>query len=185
VTCRHSMGGKVAGYFALTKPNLLEKLIIEDVVPSKKYSGAFEEIPKYVKVMKSIDFGQLPADAMMSDARKFADKRLATFVQDTPTRQFLLMNLHQDEKSKKFAWKVNLNAIDMEVITSFPGWTGKFEGPTLVIAGSKSPYIKPDKDTDILLKYFPNMNLVLIDAGHWLHAEKPQDFMDAVVKFLS
>ena len=95
------------------------------------------------------------------------------------------MNLVQDEKSKKFAWKVNLNAVDMDAITTFPGWTGKFEGPTLVIAGSKSPYIKPDKDTHLLLRHFPNMNLVLIDAGHWLHADKPQDFMDAVVKFLS
>lgn len=81
VICGHSLGGKVAGYLALTKQTLLEKLIIEDVVPSKKYSGAFEEIPKYVKMMKSIDFGQLPAGAAMSDARKLADQRLAAVVQ--------------------------------------------------------------------------------------------------------
>lgn len=94
------------------------------------------------------------------------------------------MNIAQDETLKKFTWKVNLNAIDIDHITKFPGWSGKFEGPTLVIGGSKSPYIKLDKDIDTLRKYFPNMNLVLIDAGHWLHTEKPQDFMDAVVKFL-
>lgn len=80
VVCGHSLGGKVAGYLALTRQNLLDKLIIEDVVPGKKYGGALEEIPKYVQVMKSIDFGQLPAGALLFDARSLADKQLSTVV---------------------------------------------------------------------------------------------------------
>lgn len=81
VICGHSLGGKVAGYLAMTRQNLLDKLIIEDVVPGKNYSGSLNEIPKYVKAMKSIDFSQLPANASISDARKLADQRLLTVVQ--------------------------------------------------------------------------------------------------------
>lgn len=32
---------------------------------------------------------------------------------------------------------------------------------------------------------FPNSELLYIDAGHWVHAEKPEEFMNLVLKFVN
>ena len=81
----------------------------------------------------------------------------------------------------------NLNdiIINYENILSFESKDGAiFEGQTLFIRGEKSNYIQ-DKDRSQMLKMFPNMQLeTILGAGHWLHAEKPKEFIDLVKEFL-
>lgn len=60
----------------------------------------------------------------------------------------------------------------------------KFEFPTLVIRGGKSKYVE-EKDLAYLGEHFTNLEVVTIaNAGHWLHAEAPKEFLDAVRHFL-
>ena len=55
---------------------------------------------------------------------------------------------------------------------------------TLFIKGSLSNYIL-DKDIPDIENQFPDSSFVTIEnAGHWVHAEKPEEFMNAVLEFL-
>jgi len=60
-----------------------------------------------------------------------------------------------------------------------------FVNDVLFIRGEKSNYIK-DSDLDEIYEYFPNADLVTIpNAGHWVHAENPTQFVDALEDFLN
>jgi len=56
--------------------------------------------------------------------------------------------------------------------------------PTLFLRGALSNYLL-DEDLDEIEALFPNYTLETIDgAGHWVHAEKPQEFLEEVLRFL-
>jgi len=54
--------------------------------------------------------------------------------------------------------------------------------PVVFIRGLESNYIM-DEDFELIKKIYPEASIKDIPgAGHWLHAEKPDEFMEAVVK---
>ena len=56
---------------------------------------------------------------------------------------------------------------------------------TLFLRGGKSSYIN-NSDELLINNHFSDFNIVTIDeAGHWLHAEKPHQFFNEVIAFLS
>ena len=61
---------------------------------------------------------------------------------------------------------------------------GTFEGPTLFVRGGASDYVA-EEDRELIVSFFPEAEIVTIDgAGHWTHAEKPQEFAWVVLGFL-
>jgi len=59
-----------------------------------------------------------------------------------------------------------------------------YGGPTLFLKGENSDYLLPTDET-LILAHFPNAKIVNIPrAGHWLHAENPEDFYSACLSFL-
>ena len=55
--------------------------------------------------------------------------------------------------------------------------------PTCFIKGGNSNYIN-SSDEDIIKEHFSNFKISTIDnAGHWLHAEYPEDFYNNVISF--
>ena len=55
--------------------------------------------------------------------------------------------------------------------------------PTLFIRGELSNYIL-DEDIEQLEDQFPDSEIVTIkNAGHWVHAEAPEEFVDVVLGF--
>jgi pimeloyl-ACP methyl ester carboxylesterase len=57
------------------------------------------------------------------------------------------------------------------------------ETETLFIRGSKSHYIMPEDEAEIL-RQFPNAQIVTIEnAGHWVHADQPAMVYKAVLDF--
>uniref|UniRef100_A0A914WBB0 sn-1-specific diacylglycerol lipase ABHD11 n=1 Tax=Plectus sambesii TaxID=2011161 RepID=A0A914WBB0_9BILA len=107
---------------------------------------------------------------------------------DTSVRQFLLTNLYQ-KSDGSIAWRLNLPALkdylnDVIGFSSIKTAASSFDGPTLFLTGSKSPYVT-DADHPQIKKLFPNATFdVIQSAGHWVHADRPQDFIDSVHKFL-
>jgi pimeloyl-ACP methyl ester carboxylesterase len=59
----------------------------------------------------------------------------------------------------------------------------KWEGKTLFIKGAKSKYLNR-KNMPICDAYFPNAKHVTLETGHWVQAEKPDDFIQEVTKFV-
>ncbi|WP_104734751.1 alpha/beta fold hydrolase [Hanstruepera ponticola] len=171
----HSMGGKTAMLFATQYPEMVNKLLVADISP-RYYPIHHDTI---LNGLSSFDFAELKS-------RGAADKQLAQYVSDFGTRQFLLKNLYWKEKGQ-LALRMNLDVLKehvAEVGESLP-MHAKFEGNTLFLRGDKSEYIGHQDET-IIKNHFPNSKIVTIaNAGHWLHAENPEDFYDAVVSFLN
>ena len=53
----------------------------------------------------------------------------------------------------------------------------------LFVNGKKSDYYKEGDDV-LIKKIFPLAQITSLDTGHWVQAEKPQEFSQAVLQFL-
>jgi pimeloyl-ACP methyl ester carboxylesterase len=99
----------------------------------------------------------------------------------------LLQNLVGDPaRPEHYKWRLNLDLLYSTLTT----WVDnpplrKFSGPTLFIGGSASKYIKPEYDS-IIKDLYPNSQTVMIpDGSHYVHYEKPVDFVDIAVPFIT
>jgi pimeloyl-ACP methyl ester carboxylesterase len=73
----------------------------------------------------------------------------------------------------------------MPQLVGWPNFAGAYAGPALFLRGGNSDYVLPSADGEID-RLFPNAARQTIDgAGHWLHAEKPQEVILALKEFLS
>lgn len=168
----HSMGGKAAMVLALTRPDLVHRLVVADIAPVT-YTHTQSHL---IEAMRSLDLSGI---ALRSDA----DRALAGTIEDKGVRAFLLQSL--DVKEKR--WRLNLPVLEAEMgrIIGFPDIAGRYEGPTLFLSGAESHYVQPEH-RDRIKALFPNARFAKIPgAGHWLHAEKPREFEAAVATFLS
>jgi pimeloyl-ACP methyl ester carboxylesterase len=98
--------------------------------------------------------------------------------------QFLLKNLDRLGDGT-FRWKMNLPVLidQYKEMLDFPS-KGSFDGPTLFLKGAKSDYIIL-ADEENIFTLFPKAKIVSIkDAGHWVHAENPVDFISETSNFL-
>lgn len=170
----HSMGGKTAIGFAKEYPDLIDKMIVADIT-HKQYPMHHDEI---IAGMESLNLSELKS-------RGQADKELAKRIEDWGVRQFLLKNLYWKEKGL-LDWRINLPVLKEKmpnILTEIPFET--IDTNTLFIRGGKSNYIL-ESDYPILEQKFPNSEIYsLDDAGHWVHAESPDEFYDAVMNFLA
>lgn len=170
----HSMGGKTAMNFAVEYPERVDRLIVADIAP-RYYEVHHQTI---LEGLNSIKLDQIKS-------RKEADDQLAKYIDEVGIRQFLLKSLGRN--SEGFVWKINLPVItgNIEEVGEELDSDGKYEGPTLFLGGSNSNYIRQEDLPDIL-EHFPNYQIEFVqDAGHWLHAEKPEAVIQEVRRFLN
>jgi len=170
----HSMGGKVAMQTALTYPDLVEKLIVADITP-RRYRPGHNDV-----------FAALEAfDPKMVTDRKIAAELMSTYVSSRAVQLFLLKNLARDGGSYK--WRMNLPAI-RAAYDHLIGGVGRagdtFTGPALFVRGAKSGYVQDD-DLPLIEELFPRATLAtIVGAGHWLHAERPEELLALVNDFI-
>lgn len=171
----HSMGGKVAMTFAVNNPDSVERLIVADIAPVA-YFHHYDDLIDPILA--------LPLGAIESRAR--ADQLLRQNIPEDQLRAFLLQNLVRGPDG--WRWRVNWRTIqrDMEFLTEFAdlpdGWC--LDLPTLFIRGARSDYVG-EAEIDVINRHFSRASIATIeDAGHWLHAEKPEAFTHLVLEFL-
>ncbi len=117
-------------------------------------------------------------------SRQEAEAQMTPFIEQSDVRQFLLKNLYRLD-SGQFAWRINLPLIVEKIAEVGVGQTSASPilTPTLFVRGQLSNYIK-DTDWPAMQALFPNSELLTVaDAGHWVQAEKPVEFVEAVVNF--
>lgn len=171
----HSMGGKAAMVLALTRPELVNRLVVADIAPVA-YGHSQNHL---VRAMKGMDLTGL-------QGRVEADRRLAQTVEDPGVRAFLLQSL--DLKAEPPRWRLNLDVLERRMENA-TGWIDEsglspFGGPTLFLTGALSDYVKRE-DRDHIRALFPQAKMAKIPgAGHWLHADKPREFEAALRVFL-
>jgi esterase len=170
----HSMGGKTAMQYALDHCAELNKLIIADIAP-KYYPQHNQDV---INALNAVDFSKIKT-------RKEAENILAEYISDFGTKQFLLKNLYWKDDGE-LSWRFNLKVITekIENVGIEISADENCDVPTLFIRGERSDYIL-DKDLDQIQELFPRSMLETVSgAGHWLHADKPKEFFDAVIRFL-
>jgi pimeloyl-ACP methyl ester carboxylesterase len=164
----HSMGGKVAMVLALTRPKLVERLIVVDIAPIRYASGYLA----YIEAMQAVDLTRVRT-------RAEADAALRGSVPDNAMRGFLLQNL--ETRSGAFAWQPNLAVLagTMGAIMDFPDALASksWEGPAFALRGERSDYVGPEGETALRAR-LPRLELSTVaEAGHWPHAERPAEFL--------
>ncbi|KAG0200673.1 hypothetical protein BGX28_006330 [Mortierella sp. GBA30] len=172
----HSMGGKVAMNMAL-KHIPVDRVVVVDMAPVKvKLSSEFA---KYVIAMREIQQANVKKQSE-------ADAILKKTVADIGVRQFLLTNLKRDPQGESYKFRVPIETLgsSLEKLGQFDFMAGQdmFEGKTLFIKGNRSGYIR-EKELDAIRTFFPQARVEGLDTGHWVHAEKPEEFLQLVTQF--
>lgn len=171
----HSMGGKTAMLFASKYSEMIDKLIIADI--STRYYPQHHQI--ILKALSALDFE-------MVRTRNVANDVLAEYISDLGVRQFLAKNLYWKYQDV-LALRINLPVLieNIEEIGKPLDMKAKFNGDTLFLKGEVSDYIQ-SKDEQLIREHFPKAEIVTIsNAGHWLHAENPNEFYEVVSNFIS
>lgn len=185
----HSMGGKTVMHFAAKYPERVSRLIVVDIAP-KDYRPAEPDNSRAIEHRQIIDAMQA-VDFSVVESRQDIDAQLSKYIPVERIRQFLLKNVHRS-KDNRYSWSLNLDALDrdldeimqglnVEAIQADGGITGF---PALFVRGEMSNYVL-DEDLDLIESLFPYAELITIPkAGHWLHAEKPDEFVEAIMDFI-
>lgn len=166
----HSMGGKTAMVLALQNSSKINRLIVADIAPvaySHTQMGPIE-------AMRRVDLQRV-------ESRNDAKVQLGQL--EPGVADFLMQSL--DIKEKRWRLNIDVLAAEMDKIIGFPEVSGQFDGPTFFLSGATSDYVKSDYRSDVK-QLFPTAKFAKIPgAGHWLHAEKPREFMATVSAFLA
>lgn len=169
----HSMGGKVAMQFAALYPERLRALVVVDIAP-RHYQPHHQAV---MAGLKAVDLNHV-------QSRQEAEDAMAAFIMEKDVRQFLLKNLYRKEDGK-FAWRINLPVLEKAV--EYIGENIEFREmvhiPALFIKGNNSRYIRQE-DEKLIRELFPQSRIAGIEgAGHWVQAEKPEEFTRLVLNF--
>ncbi|EPX80898.1 alpha/beta fold hydrolase [Litoreibacter arenae] len=165
----HSMGGKAAMVLAVTRPELVNKLVVADIAPVEYAHSQMGPI----EAMRKVDFSTV-------ERRSDVLEQMTELEDGLP--EFLAQSV--DVAGKK--WRLNLDVLTAEMgkIIGFPDIHGSFTGDALFLSGGGSDYVTRDHRAAIK-PMFPNAKFAKIPgAGHWLHAQKPREFEANVRAFL-
>ena len=169
----HSLGGKVAARMAQLTPAALSHVVMADITPAPTR-------PKHALILQAMRSLPLAGLAKRDDAELYL--REAEPVMDV--RRFLLKNLAAKEGGgwewKPILW--DLNATNGTCCCK-PSTGRLFWGQPLLIRALRSDYVS-DADVLVAKKVFPNLAVKTMDTGHWLHAEKPEAFVELLRDFL-
>lgn len=193
----HSMGAKVAMTMALRNPKSYSALIPVDNAPVD--AALKSDFGKYVAAMKEIEDAR-PRIVKMSEA----DRILARYEGDMGIRQFLLTNLvktpvqsDNDEGADgsgsgkastelRFRIPINTLAKALDAMADFPFRNpedARYEGPTLMVRGTKSHYV-PDETLPVIGRFFPRFEVLDCVCGHWVMSEDFEGFKKGVVEWV-
>ena len=169
----HSMGGKVAMAFSQRYPQWLRRLVLVDIAPRQYH----DEHSAIFRVLLALDLSLYTSRNEVDDALKIA-------LPDKVVRQFLLMNLAIN--GEQLSWRINLQALydnySQLLVAVCEDETIMI--PSCFIRGGQSDYVG-DEDEDLIRTCFPYAELATIEqAGHWVHAEAPQQFLTKITEFL-
>ncbi len=171
----HSMGAKVAMWLALQHPERVDRLLAADMAPVR-YANRFATI---ISALQALDTGRL-------NSRAEAQTRLLDRLGNPALVNYLLQNLAF--RDDRYYWRINLEVVSEQIHTlmDFPPLSGQqqFPGPACFVYAERSDYVDQTAMQRIMA-LFPHARMRMMAAtGHWLYAEKPEEFMQILMECL-
>ena len=175
----HSMGGKTAMTLALHAPARVARLVVADIAPVT-----------YPPHYRDLAAAMLALPLRPGLTRLEANAALETAAPDPAIRGFVLQNLRFGATPDAApAWRIGLAEIAAG-LPAIQSWDGvaeagaRYDGPVLVLRGKTSDYVQPEH-RPLFRALFPAARFATLrDAGHWLHADAPDAFIETVRAFL-
>lgn len=167
----HSMGGKIAMQLANSAGDRLEQLVVLDITPFPYKESHHDQI---FKALFAVQNAQI-------ESRQQAMQIMREYLHEEMVIQFLMKSFSKGQ------WLFNVEAL----FNHYPdiiNWDviQPWQKEALFIRGGKSAYISKDEHFAAIQQQFPRAKIaVLEDAGHWLHAEKTQQVLDEINKYLN
>jgi len=167
----HSMGAKVAMYLALEYSGKVKSLIAADM-GVKQYPGGHEYI------LETLSKTPVAKAKSRKELHDFLKERLEL----ESIVQFLMKNLKRNKEDGGFEWKFQLDVLRncySEILAPVQS-THTFSGPTSFLMGGASHYLS-EGDLPDIRRFFPEARLEIIPgAGHWIHADAPEQTEELV-----
>lgn len=166
----HSMGGKIAMAMTALAPERIEKLVVLDIAPvnypTRRHDAIFAAI------------NAVTAAGLTS--RQQAATIMRQHLTEEDIIQFLLKSFHVGQ------WRFNVPALWTNY-TTISGWetVPAWPHPILFIRGEHSSYLH-ERYRTVLLDQFPQAKgHIIAQAGHWVHAEKPDEVLRTIRRFFA
>lgn len=160
----HSMGGKTAMAFAQRWPQLVKKLVVIDIGPREHANNQAH----IVEALRT-------ADLSPGRTRKEVEAGIGQLVKEPGVVQFLLKNLYW-KTEQELAWRVNVPLLDRELPAILADVGPEVvRVPTVFVRGGQSDYILRE-DIPAIKEQFINSTIETVSyAGHWVHAQAPDE----------
>lgn len=168
----HSMGGKVAMKLCdFDYP--IEKLVVMDMSPVKYTTRRHDNVLAGLNaVCQQTPKTRAEAMAVMSE-----------HIEIEGVRQFLGKSLYN--AGEHMGWRFNLKALESNY-WHILDWQpiAKNDTPVLFLKGANSDYLQADHQGQIQQQFTQVKVHIVANTGHWLHAEKPNEVLRAIRKFI-
>jgi len=179
----HSMGGKLAMKFANSFPEKIKKLIVVDISYKKYSQKEFLINSNHLQILNAISNLKLDIYNSRNDIELVLSEKIGSL----RTAKFISKNIKRT-KEKQFLWKLNIEAIttNIERLSEEIEIHQIIENqiPIYFIKGENSDYIIKSEEQNIIQKNSQAKIFTIKNAGHWLHAEQPKEFVSVIDKIL-
>ena len=169
----HSMGGKVAMKLAELAQSEVEKLVVLDMAPVSYSKSRHDNVFNGLKAVLE----QKPT------SRQQAMQILEHHIELPGVRQFLGKSLYNN--GQYFEWRFNVSSL-WDNYWEILGWQdiNVINTPTLFVKGGNSDYLATEYQADIQKQFSNAKAHIIANTCHWLHAERPQEVLRAIGKFI-
>ncbi len=178
----HSMGGKTAMHLGLQHPERVTAMVVVDIAPATYccHEKSFHAV--ILDTLINIDpAGYKTHGEIMAEIEKGVKSRALAM--------FLGKNIRRNSDGH-YLWRLNLPVLKTYLPALYAGFEDlESHAPspvkTLFIKGNNSDYLQPIHEP-LREQFFPDSRVIGIDnAGHWVHAEQPTEFVEIVAAFLA
>ena len=170
----NSTGGRVAQVFAGMRPDLVSRLVAEDVGPERPRQIA----DAYARRVRQEEAGWASEVELAAVVRK-ANPGMAQAVLDAYVRHG-----SRRREDGRVVWKRDPNLVKGFVETDLWRFVRAITAPTLYMLGGRSTIVAPATQEE-LKKTLPRVSIVTLDGlGHYPSDEKPAEVLSLVESFL-
>ncbi|KAG8193473.1 hypothetical protein JTE90_023725 [Oedothorax gibbosus] len=179
----HSLGGRTAITLALKRPELVERLLVEDMNLKNYSSLARRSVQLILHIFKD-SLSHIPQGADEEAAKKAVLEFIKTQL-PPGNRVFDLDTIPLKREADSYAWEANLEVLEDMLMTEKcdQKLSGVYNREALFLYGTNSFFDVLGDDT--IEKHFPAACKVPVEgAGHLIHTNYPEDFLKHVLNFV-